>query len=136
MKIRQANLKGYNICEIIREEIRKCKVLCDQEFTREESTTTVSGVNYNYQLFADTGSVQCGTGEFQEPFYWLLPFYLYAFLLAELLAPFLSPTVFRFSSFILHSMDWSYEAAWGLRTDRVLIALSQPCIANLFNNNN
>ena len=25
---------------------------------------------------------------------------------------------------------------WGLRTDRVLIALSQPCIANLFNNNN
>ena len=25
---------------------------------------------------------------------------------------------------------------WGLRTDRVLIAVSQPCIANLFNNNN
>ena len=51
------------------------------------------------------------------------------FLLALLLAHFLSPAVFPLSSFIL----W-VGVLWGLglRTDRVLIALSQPCIANLF----
>ena len=51
-----------------------------------------------------------------------------AFLLAKLLAYILSPAVFLFSSFIL----WVGVVGLGLRTDRVLIALSQPCIANLF----
>ena len=51
-----------------------------------------------------------------------------AFLLAQLLAHFLSPAVFLFSSFILWLVIWG----WGLRTNRVLIALSQPCIANFF----
>ena len=50
-----------------------------------------------------------------------------AFLLALLLAHILSPAVFPFSSFILWLVLWG----WGLRTDRVLIALSQPCITNL-----
>ena len=44
------------------------------------------------------------------------------FLFACLLAPFLSPTYFPFSSFILWLVLW----CGGLRTDRALIALSQP----------
>ena len=34
--------------------------------------------------------------------------------------------------FIYRLVVWG----WGLRTDRVSISLSRPCIANLFNNNN
>ena len=52
-----------------------------------------------------------------------------AFLLEELLAPFSSPTVFRFSSFILYGL---ILLGGGLWTDRMLIALSQPRIVNLF----
>ena len=49
-------------------------------------------------------------------------------LLALLIAHFLSPAVFPFSSLFNGLVLWG----WGLRTDRVLIALSQPYIANLF----
>ena len=42
--------------------------------------------------------------------------------------PFLSSAVFPFLFFIL----WVGIVGWGLRTDRVLIALSQPCITSLF----
>ena len=52
-----------------------------------------------------------------------------AFSLAQLLAPFSSPAIFPFSSFIL--WDWHCVVGLGLRTDRVLIALSQLCIANI-----
>ena len=52
------------------------------------------------------------------------------FLLAKLLAPFLSPAVSPFSSFILWVVIVGLESS--VRTDRVLIALSQPWIANLF----
>ena len=55
-----------------------------------------------------------------------------AFLLALLLAHFLCPAVFPFSCFI----KWVGVVLLGIRTDRVLIALSKPCITNLFNNNN
>ena len=50
-----------------------------------------------------------------------------AFLLAYLLALFLSPAVFSFSSFFPYRL-----VLWGrgLRTDRVFIALSQPSTAN------
>ena len=41
---------------------------------------------------------------------------------------FLSPTVFPFSSFMLWVGKWD----WDLMTDWVLIALSQPYIANFF----
>ena len=39
-----------------------------------------------------------------------------------------SPIDFLFSSFILWVVLWG----WGLRTDRTLITLSQPCTINLF----
>ena len=50
------------------------------------------------------------------------------FLFALLLAPFLSHPVFPFSSFIL----WVGILGWGLRSDRVLIILSQPYFTKLF----
>ena len=57
------------------------------------------------------------------------------FLLPKLLVPFLSSTVFPFSSFFV----WigvvglgQKGLGWGFRTDRVLIVLSRPCIADIF----
>ena len=50
-----------------------------------------------------------------------------ALLLAKLLSHFLMPAVFPFISIL-----WVGFVGWGLLTDRVLIALSQPCIANHF----
>ena len=56
-------------------------------------------------------------------------------LVTQLLAPVFSPTVYSgvgngLSSFIQRVII----VGLGRRTDRVLIALSQPCIANFFNN--
>ena len=48
-------------------------------------------------------------------------------LFTKLLAHFFSPAGFPFSAFIL----WVVIVGGGHRTDRVLIALSQPCITNL-----
>ena len=65
-----------------------------------------------YSKVCDWGVSRAGS----MPFYWLscsLPF---------------CPPVFPFSSFII----WVGIVRWGLRTDRVLIALSQPSIASLF----
>ena len=63
----------------------------------------------------------CGTGGFQEQ-----GKCLFIGLAARSLL--FSLSLLWFCGFVL----WS----WGLRTDRVLIALSKPCIANFFNNNN
>ena len=52
-----------------------------------------------------------------------------AFLLALLLAHYFSPILFSLSLLSFYGLVlWG----WGLRTDRVLIALSQPCITNRF----
>ena len=50
-----------------------------------------------------------------------------AYSLALLLSPFLSSAIFPFI-FLYRLVVWG----WGLRTDRVSISLSRPCIANLF----
>ena len=55
-----------------------------------------------------------------------------AFLLTYLLAHFLSPAVFHLSSSFYGLVLW----CWGLRTDGMLIALSQPCITKFFFLNN
>ena len=56
-----------------------------------------------------------------------MPFYWPSCSLTFCLLPF-SLSLLSFYGLVL----WG----WGLRTDRVLIALSQPCIANFFFNNN
>ena len=55
------------------------------------------------------------------------------FYLPKLLAIFLSSILFSVS---LLSFNGLVLWGWGLRTDRVSIALSRPYIADLFNNNN
>ena len=60
------------------------------------------------------------------PFYWpsrLAARSFFVFSLSLLVFPFSS--VFAFFLFY-----WLVLSGWGLRTDRVLIALSQPCITN------
>ena len=45
-----------------------------------------------------------------------------------MLSPFLSSTIFLYLLFLYRLVVWG----WGLRTDRVSISLSLPCIANVF----